>query len=60
MDSPAIVKTDESSDGSVQIRSALQVDEIENPKEAAASILDKVEKVELLRHYRIADFENIE
>jgi len=41
------------------LRSALQVDEIENPAGMIPSVLAKVEKPEILRHYRIADFDSV-
>ena len=58
-DTPGIVIS-QSGDGTRQVRSALQVDEIEDPIEAAKDVCAKVEKVELLRHYRIGNFENID
>jgi nuclear GTP-binding protein len=59
VDTPAIVKVETVITGIQQVRSALQVDEIENPIQASEDILNKVEKVELLRHYRIGNFEDI-
>ena len=41
------------------LRSALQVDEIENPAGMIPAVLAKVEKPEILRHYRIADFDSV-
>jgi len=41
------------------LRSALQVDEIESPAGMIPSVLAKVEKPEILRHYRIADFDSV-
>lgn len=38
------------------LRSALQVDDIPNPENVVPSILAKVDRMEILRHYRIADF----
>lgn len=38
------------------LRSALQVDDLANPELLIPSILEKVDKFEVLRHYRIADF----
>ena len=40
------------------LRSSLQVDEIANPELLIPSILDRVNNFELLRHYRVADFNN--
>lgn len=41
------------------LRSSLQVDEITKPQEVISSILAKVDKTEMLRHYRIANFESV-
>lgn len=38
------------------LRSALQVDELTNPEKVIPSILAKIDKMEIIRHYRIADF----
>lgn len=37
------------------VRSAVQVEDIENPEQYVRTIVAKIEKVELLRYYRIAD-----
>ena len=46
--------------GETVIRSVLQVDSIENPEVPAKQIMNQVDKIELLRHYRIANFTTIE
>ena len=38
------------------LRSSLQVDELAHPEQVIPSILDRVDRFEILRHYRIADF----
>ena len=42
------------------LRSALQVDEIEDPISLIPSVLTRVEKPEIMRHYRIAHFDSVE
>mmetsp|Transcript_16524 Transcript_16524/g.28074 ORF Transcript_16524/g.28074 Transcript_16524/m.28074 type:complete len:335 (-) Transcript_16524:224-1228(-) len=63
VDTPAIVQSQgalQNGEGTKIVRSALQVDEIEDIEEAAKSVVDKIEKVELLRHYRIGNYENLQ
>lgn len=61
VDTPGIVHISETDQQGTQvIRSALQVEQIENPLGPLKSIFEKIEKVELLRHYRIGGFETVD
>lgn len=63
IDAPAIILQQPNgadSKGSRVVRSALQVDEIADPIAAVKSILDMVEKTEILLHYRIGNYESVE
>ena len=60
-DTPSVILAKVSNENSLEaVRSAVQVDEIKNPAIIAEQILAKVGKEELLRHYRIANFESTE
>lgn len=41
------------------LRSALQVDELVNPEKVIQSVLTKVDSMEIMRHYRIAQFTSV-
>lgn len=58
VDTPAVILSSGET-GTRVIRSALQVEDIENVEEAASSVMEKVETVELLRHYRIGAFTDV-
>ena len=45
-----------SGSGMQLLRSAVQVDDLEEPISFVKGVLDKLDKVELLRYYRIGDF----
>jgi ribosome biogenesis GTPase A len=60
VDSPAIVQSQGAGIGYRQLRSALAVEEIEDLAAATEQVMAKVPKVELLRHYRIGDFQTAE
>lgn len=53
---PKIGSAQSSSHNMRMLRSSLQVDDLANPELVIPSILERVQKFELLRHYRIADF----
>ena len=55
-DTPAVVQTNAGDN----IRSAIQVDDIIDPIAAVTQLLEKVEKSEFLRHYRIGSFKTAE
>lgn len=55
-DQPKIGSAQSSSHNMRMLRSSLQVDDLANPELVIPSILERVQKFELLRHYRIADF----
>ena len=55
VDTPGVL----TASGSV-IRSAVQVDDIVDPVEPIEDLLTKVEKTEILRHYRIANFKDVD
>lgn len=42
------------------LRSAVQVDELTNPEKMIPSVLAKIDKTEILRHYRIASFDSVQ
>lgn len=42
------------------LRQAIKIEEIKDPIGIIPALIEKVEKLELLRHYRIADFKNPE
>ena len=60
-DTPSLILTKANDDSSLEaIRSVVQVDELKNPVSVAGQVLAKVGKEEVLRHYRIANFQSTE
>jgi len=60
IDSPGIMLQRQESGTSAQIiRSAVQVDDLIDPVAYMAELVEKIEKTEILRHYRIANYTNV-
>ena len=63
IDAPAIILQQPSGPdgkGTKVVRSALQVDEIAEPITAVNNLLGMVEKTEILLHYRIGNYEDVQ
>jgi len=59
VDTPGLIlQQDQAGGGTRVLRSALQVDDIVDPIQPVESLLEKIEKPEILRHYRIGNFSN--
>jgi hypothetical protein len=59
VDSPSImIMKVEGSSSIQQMRSAVQVDDLTDPVSLVPEILEKLEKEEILRHYRIASYKD--
>lgn len=56
IDSPGIMAQAVQGSGLQLLRSAVQVDDLEDPLSFVKAVLQKLDKVEVLRYYRIADF----
>lgn len=48
----------EGANASQVLRSAVQVEDLQFPQQTLEQILPKIDKSEILRHYRIANYEN--
>lgn len=56
IDSPGVVLSTKDQTDSLILRQAIKVDEITDPLRPVEALLSRVEKEELLRFYRIADY----
>jgi len=56
IDSPGVVLSTKDQSDSLILRQAIKVEEITDPQRPIEALLGRVEKEELLRFYRIADF----
>lgn len=60
IDSPGVVLSSKDQSDSLILRSALKVEDISDPIRPVEALLARIEKEELLRIYRIADFKNVD
>jgi nuclear GTP-binding protein len=60
MDSPGVVLASKDQTDSLILRSAIKVEDLPDPMRPVEALLNRIEKQELLVHYRIADFDNID
>jgi nuclear GTP-binding protein len=56
IDSPGVVLSTKDQSDSLILRQAIKVEDIQDPSRPIEALLNRVEKDELLRYYRIADF----
>ena len=56
IDSPGVVLSTKDQSDSLILRQAIKVEDIEDPFRPIEALMNRVEKDELLRFYRIADF----
>ena len=60
IDSPGVVLSSKDQSDSLILRSAIKVEEIIDPLRPVEALLNRIEKDELLRYYRIASFNSQE
>lgn len=61
LDSPGVLLNNtEGANASQVLRSAVQVEDLQFPQQTLESILPKIDKSEVLRHYRIGNYTNTE
>jgi nuclear GTP-binding protein len=56
IDSPGVVLSTKEQSDSLILRQAIKVEDIEDPLRPVEALMNRVQKDELLRYYRIADF----
>lgn len=60
IDSPGVVLSTKEQSDSLILRQAIKVEDIEDPIKPIDALLSRVQKEEILRFYRIADFKTTE
>lgn len=60
LDSPGVVLSTKDQSDSLILRSAVKVEDIVDPIRPIEAVINRIQKDELLRFYRIADFKTVE